>query len=153
MVVVVMSKILLWFLSKKEYSTSVSFLYDCMTSLQRLSAQEVIELGPLQMESLFVPLEKMLNDIRGSLVDQLEYVKNDFVNTIRDIALQDLYDTLDVANRFDLLDVIDEDLEHFSVLSNNYKLLVDALAHYNKHVVWLDNVFVSRQLHKNKHLN
>ena len=120
---------------------------------ERLSVQEVLALEPLQMESLILPIDKKLTNIKWSLVDQLEYVNNDFASTIKAVALVDLYDTLISTSHIYLLDIIEEDVELFSILSANYKLLYNWLQHYNKHVKWLDNVFFRRSFLKNIPLN
>lgn len=120
---------------------------------ERLSVKDVRELEPLQMESLILPLDKKLADIRKSLVGRLEYVNNDFASTIKAVALVDLYDTLISTNHLYLLDIIGENTERLSVLSANYKLLYNWLEHYNEHVKWLDNVFFRRGFLKNIPLN
>ncbi len=115
-----------------------------MSSYKKLRKADVIDLWPLQLESLYLPTEKLLLRIQWSIVDALSYVNNPFLDTIDKIHIEDLYTLLSDHNYLSLLD--DEDRDLLPILSHNYTILSDCLRDYNNQVVGLENVFFRRKL-------
>jgi hypothetical protein len=79
------------------------------------------------------------------LLDNLNYIgRHPLTTKIKDASLGDLYEILDTSQSLDLL--CDIDKCSLAALCHNYKILSDAIRHYNDTHPFLDNVLIRRRL-------
>lgn len=134
----------LCFLVKNAYSTSVYLFWMDMT-IPFLSTKDVIDLGPLQLQTQFFFYNHRLSAIVGELLNNLEYIGgHPLTIIIQKACLSDLYQILDDSNNIDLVNDISP--QYLSALCHNHRLLSQCLQHYNDTHPLMDNILTRHAL-------
>lgn len=107
--------------------------------MQILSTMNLIDMWPIQLETMSFFYESKLKEIQWSACDILETIKpHPLLDSLQSAALIDLYDILLENNNIYLFDdIIDPDT--LAILCHNYSVIGQALdSHYSNDIPRID---------------